>query len=126
MLLRSAHGDTTQLVSLERITKIEVARGRRRSVGETASLGGFAGCAVGAVIGLLVPEKSIDAGGFYFWTRGATVALWSAVGAGSGVLVGLAVSLPERWAPGAIARASPGGIAAATRLRLEWRVPLGR
>jgi hypothetical protein len=128
MRFRAAHGAATQIVAIERITRIEVAQGRRHHLGKSALVGGAMGGAAGALFGLLVPDTPIDAGGFYYWTRGGTVALWSSIGAGSGLLAGVAVSLlgPERWAPGTIAGARPIVTAAATSIRLGWRIPLRR
>jgi hypothetical protein len=118
----------TQVVALQRVTRIEVSLGRRHPVVKSAVTGGAIGLVAGVIFGALVPEdRTLGNGGFYYWTRGATVALWGSIGAGSGILAGLAVGLlsPERWAPAGVPSARPGAAGAATVPRPGWQIPLG-
>jgi hypothetical protein len=76
----------TQLIAAQRVTRIEVSVGRHHPVGKSAVLGGAIGLLAGGLLGALVPSNpTLGNGGFYYWTRGGTVALWprSAPGAAS-------------------------------------------
>ena len=119
----------TQLVAAQRVTRIEVSVGRRHPVGKSAVLGGVIGLLAGGLFGALVPSNpTLGDGGFYYWTRGGTVALWGSIGAGSGIVAGLAAGLlsPERWAPAGIPAARSGAAGVTTGSLLGWRIPLGR
>jgi len=124
LVVGSALVPDTQAISMERVTRIEVSQGRRYPVFKTALVGGLLGLLAGGLFGALAPEDpTLGHGGFYYWTSYGTVALWGSIGAGSGVLAGLAVSVlgPERWAPAGIPAARRGAQAASL---LGWRIPL--
>jgi hypothetical protein len=61
---------------------------RQRSAGKRALIGGAIGAAGGAVFGLVAPSSCCVPFG---WSRGEAVALWSGVGAASGILVAVVV-----------------------------------
>ena len=92
----------TMIVPKDQIIKIDVSQKYRFTPFEKILIGTLIGATAGALFGLIVPDSpTLDNGGFYYWTRGGTVMLWGAIGAGSGLIVGIGVAAVshERWIP---------------------------
>ena len=94
-------------------------------VGHGPVVGGVVGGVAGAGFGAAAPASCCVPAG---WTRGEAVALWTAVGAGGGVLIGAAEKLlrAQRWIPGTVTRGRPVIAAAGAGIHLGWTMPLGR
>lgn len=123
--LGKSYNNIMMVVPKDQIVKIEVSQKPRFTPGQKILIGTLIGAAAGALFGLVVPESpTFDDGGFYYWTRGGTVMLWSAIGAGSGLIVGIGVAAasPERWTPASIAGNKMDQNNYITGISLGWRI----
>lgn len=127
--LDNFHNFETRIVPVDQIIKVEVLKKTHSAPGKKIILCTLIGASAGALFGLLVPQSpTLDHGGFYFWTRSGTAALWSVVGAGSGLIVGIGVAIAspsERWVPAKIAGMPLGYSASTTNFSFCLRIPFG-
>jgi hypothetical protein len=110
ILLGREHDNITMFILKDQINQVDVLEKTRTTSSHKILMGTLIGATAGLIFGLLVPEShTLDNGGFYYWTRGGTVLLWSAVGAGCGTVAGIGVALvtQAKWTPATLAGTPP-------------------